>query len=142
MSGPAGLPIISILGWAAVGFGALFLILGVRTLVSARRRHRTWTRVPGLIVGSRLDSSGDSSSGFRYQVSFDWQGRTVTFWNRFVTSGGFDKTGQNVEVQVNPENPDDAVVSRGIAGGQTVGIAFTAFGLLALVVGLVFRLRG
>ena len=143
MSGqPGGLPIFAILSWAIVGFGALFLILGVSTLTSSARRNRSWVRVPGRIVGSRLDSLNDSSGGFRYQVSFDWQGRTVTFWNRFVTSGGIDRTGSEVEVLVDPAHPDDAVVSRGIAGGAAVGVAFVVFGAVALIVGIILRLAG
>lgn len=143
MSGVTGnLPVFAIVGWSVLAFGALFLILGVRVLMSSARRSKTWIRVPGRIVGSRLDSLGDSAGGFRYQISFDWHGRTVSFWNRFVTSGGFDKTGREVEVMVNPDDPDDAVVSRGIIGGQAVGVSFVAFGLIALIFGVMFRLRG
>lgn len=143
MSGPPGhLPILTIVGWAAVAFGALFLLLGVGALVTSARRSKTWIRVPGRIVGSRLDSLGDSSSGFRYQVSFDWHGRTVTFWNRYTSSGGVDRTGEAVEVQVDPADLNDAVVSRGVMGGQAVGVAFVVFGVVALVVGIILRLAG
>lgn len=134
------LPILTIVGWAAVAFGALFLLLGVGALVTSARRSKTWIRVPGRIVGSRLDSLGDSSSGFRYQVSFPFQGRTVTFWNRYTTSGGVDRTGAEVEVLVDPDNVNDAVVSRGVMGGQAVGVAFVVFGVVALVVGIILRL--
>lgn len=41
---------------------------------------------------------------------------------------------------VNPEDPDDAVVSAGLVGGAAVGPALLLFGLAAAVVGL-FLLR-
>lgn len=53
-----------------------------------------------------------------------------------------DRTGEAVEVQVDPANLNDAVVSRGVMGGQAVGVAFVVFGVVALVVGIILRLAG
>ena len=69
---------------------------------------------------------------FRSRVAYVWNGRERAFWNRFTATTMTDPVGREVEVLVNPEDPDDAVVAGGLAGGSVVGFALLAFGILAL----------
>lgn len=120
-------------GPAVVAFGAIFLTVGVSTLLTARRRRRTWVPRPGRVVGSRLDGDGH----LRLQVTFQDRGRDITFWNRFTSSTGVDQIGRDVDVLVNPEDPTDAVVVRGAAPPSLVAVAFLVFGTVAAAVGIV-----
>lgn len=84
-------------------------------------------------MSSRLDGDGHQ----RFEVEYrDRAGTPIRFWNRFTTSGGRDRTGERVDVLVNPAKPGDAVISGGAATGRLVGSALLAFGTLAEVVGV------
>ena len=119
-------------------FGALFLVMGGSTLVSSRLRQRTWLPQTGRVVGSRLDGDGH----IRAQVAFQYEGRPITFWNRFNTGTVIDPLGRDVDILVNPADPTDAVVVRGAARPSTVGWAFVAFGVIAVVIGIVLTVAG
>jgi len=122
--------------WAGVvvlAFGGLFVVIGVLTTNADRRRRRTWIALTGVVVGSRLDGDGHQ----RFQVEYrDRTGVPIRFWNRFTASGGRDRTGEPVDVLVNPADPHDAVISGGAATGRLVGSALFAFGALAEVIGV------
>ena len=111
--------------------GLLALGHGLRTILDGRRRKQSWRTVPGRVVASRLDDGA-----FRCQVAFDHDGREIRFWNRFTSTGVLDPVGREVEVLVDPADPSQAVVSRGLAGAGAAGLGFCAFGVLATVVGL------
>lgn len=115
---------------AFLGMGAVFTIIGATILVGAVRRRRRWRRHPGRVVASRLDDGR-----FRYQVAFDHDGREIRFWNRYTTSFGGDPVGREVEVLVDPDDPSRAVVSKGQAPPEAVGVALLAFGVVAMVIG-------
>ena len=117
---------------AIIVVGLLVGGIGVSTLLGGRRRRESWERVPGRVIGSRL-----SDNQLRCQVTFVLRGREVTFWNRYSSSFVIDPVGREVEVLVNPENPQDAVVARGLAGSNAVGISFVVFGVVALGFGTV-----
>ena len=123
---PAWIPLVVVL------FGLFFLASGVRTVLAGRQRAQTWRTVPGRVVASRLDDGQ-----FRCQVAFTLDGREVRFWNRFTSSALSDPVGRDVEVLVDPDDPSQAVVSRGLVGASVVGLAFCAVGALATVIGLV-----
>lgn len=126
--------------WGAVAVlavGGVFVVMGVLTTTADRRRRRSWLPVTGVVVGSRLDGDGHQRCQVEYR---DRTGRLVRFWNRFTTGGGTDRTGQTVEVLVNPVDPQDAVVSSGAATGRLVGSALLAFGALAELVGVLLVL--
>ena len=130
-------PLTTLIPVVLVAFGLLFFAIGVNTLRGGRRRGRDWERVPGRVIGSRLDSMGSGDGQLRCQVAFGYQGREVVFWNRYTSSFGVDPVGREVEVLVNPADPHDAVVAGGLAGAKAVGVSFLAFGGIAVVVGLV-----
>jgi Protein of unknown function (DUF3592) len=115
---------------SALGFGVLFAAMGVATLVRAARRRRHWHVHQGTVVASRLDDGQ-----FRFQVAFAYGGREIRFWNPYTTASGVDPVGRDVEVLVNPDDPAQAVVSRGQSRPEVVGAAFLAFGVVALLIG-------
>lgn len=117
-------------GLAVLALGVIFVSLGILTLVRARRRQRGWRSYHGKVVASRL-----SGGHIRFQVAFDHDGREVRFWNRYTSAGGVDPVGRELEVLVNPADPNDAVVSRGATHPLAVGAGFVVFGVLALTVG-------
>ncbi len=119
-------------------FGALFLAMGGSTLVGSRRRQRNWLPQTGRVVGSRLDGDGQ----IRAQIAFHFEGRPITFWNRFTTGTGIDPVGRDVDILVNPADPTDAVVVRGAGRPSVVGWAFVAFGVIAVVVGIILIVTG
>jgi Protein of unknown function (DUF3592) len=123
---------MSVLPLAFLAFGLLFVLLGVTSLVRHRRRRSSWSTFPGRVVGSRLDDGQ-----IRSRVAYVHDGREVTFWNRYTSTTMTDPVGREVEVLVNPDDPNDAVVSGGLVGGGTVGIAMLFFGAAAIVFGLV-----
>ena len=122
--------LLSWLPWAFLAFGLMFIFLGLRTVTGERRRRESWPTYPGWVVGSRL-SDGQTQS----RVSYQRDGREITFWNRYSSTTMSDPVGREVEVMVNPEDPDDAVVGHGLVGGGLVGLAFIVFGAMALVGG-------
>ena len=113
-------------------FGLFFLGSGVRTVLVGRQRAQTWRTFPGRVVASRLDDGQ-----YRCQVAYHQDGREIRFWNSFTSSALSDPVGRAVEVLVDPDDPSQAVVSRGLVGASTVGWAFCAVGALATVIGLV-----
>ena len=117
----SGLPLVFVV------VGVLFVVLGAVTVVRDRARRRDWPTTPGRVVASRLEDGQ-----FRSRVAYVWDGREHAFWNRFSATALTDPVGREVEVLVNPEDPGDAVVSRGLVGGSVVGFALAAFGLVAL----------
>lgn len=121
-----------LLSLGAALLGALFVVLGVRALVSSRRQRRTWLPRPGRVVATRLDDGQ-----VRSQVAYLRDGAEVRFWNRSTSSVVLDPVGRDVTVLVNPDDPHDAVVSGGLVGGSTVGVVFVLTGALMVVVGLV-----
>jgi hypothetical protein len=114
------------LSLAALVVGLVCVILGTVTVIRDRRRRAEWPRYPGRVVTSRLDDGK-----IRFQVSYVRDGRQITFWNRFTAP--VDPMGQDVQVLVNPENPDDALVSRGLIGGSSLGLGVIGFGVFVLV---------
>lgn len=128
------MPIGNVLSGLPVGFvvvGVVFLGLGTRSLIQGSRRRESWPTFPGRVVGSRLDDGQ-----IRSQVSYQRDGRDIVFWNRFTATTTTDPVGREVEVMVNPDDPDDAVVGRGLAGGASVGVAFVVFGAVAVMAGI------
>ncbi|WP_375433490.1 DUF3592 domain-containing protein [uncultured Friedmanniella sp.] len=119
-----------------LGVGLLAVVLGTLAVVRDRRRRNEWTSYPGRVVGSRLDDGQ-----IRCRVSYVRDGREVIFWNRFSSTTMSDPVGREVEVLVNPENPDDAMVSRGLVGGTAFGFGLLGFGVLASVVGATWLRR-
>jgi hypothetical protein len=115
--------------------GLAFVGLGLATLRAGRQRARTWRTVRGRVVASRLDDGQ-----VRSQVAFHHDGREIRFWNRYSSTVVSDPVGREVQVLVDPADPSRAVVSRGLSGPGTTGLAFAAFGVLATVVGLVLVL--
>ena len=111
-----------------LGFGLLLVVIGLITLTRDRRRRESWQSYPGRVVASRLEDGQ-----FRSCVAYLRDGREVTFWNRFTGSALTDPVGREVEVLVNPEDPGDAVVSGGLAGGSTVGTGVTVVGAVAVL---------
>ncbi len=126
---------MGVLPVAVLAFGLLFVVLGSSTLLQARRRRRHWTPYPGRVVATKLDDGQVSS-----RIADVREGRERQFWNRFTSTTVTDPVGREVEVLVNPDDPDDAVVGAGLAGGAAVGSALLLFGVVAVVVGL-FLLR-
>lgn len=124
--------VAALISLGAVLLGALFVVLGVRALVSDGRRRRTWLPFPGRVVASRLDDEQ-----VRCQVAYLRDGTEVRFWNRYTSTVLLDPVGREVGVLVNPEDPADAVVSSGLVSGSTVGVVFVVAGALAVAVGLV-----
>jgi hypothetical protein len=122
---------------AFLGFGLLFVVLGARTVFRDRHRRSEWLPAPGRVVASRL--SGDDGQ-LQCQVAYRREGREVLFWNPFSSTTMGDPVGREVEVLVNPDDPADAVVSRGLAGGSITGYVFIAFGLFAVAFGA-YQLR-
>lgn len=122
---------LSWLPWGFLAFGLLFIVLGASTVIKDRRRRESWPTFPGRVVGSRLDDGQTQS-----QVSYLRDGRAIVFWNRFTSTTVTDPVGREVEVMVNPEDPSDAVVGRGLVGGSAAGIGFLVFGVIATVVGV------
>lgn len=118
---------MSLLPLVLVVVGGLSVVLGGVTVVRDRQRRRDWRIAPGRVVASRLEDGQ-----FRSRVAYVRDGRERAFWNRFSATALTDPVGREVEVLVNPENPDDAVVSRGLVGGSVVGLGFAAFGMVAL----------
>jgi hypothetical protein len=60
--------------WAAVtllAVGGLFVVLGLLTLNSARRKRRSWMPMTGQVIGSRFDGDGH----LRLQVEYRNSGR-------------------------------------------------------------------
>ncbi len=106
--------------------GLLLMVLGLVLLLRDRRRRAEWPSYPGRVVTSRLDDGK-----IRYQVTYRRDGREATFWNRYYAVT--DPVGREVEVLVNPDDPDDALVSAGNGGGSRVGLGLAAFGLLVVV---------
>ena len=111
----------------AVVVGVLFVVLGAAAVLRDHRRRQDWPTTPGRVVASRLEDGQ-----FRSRVAYVWNGRERAFWNRFTATAVTDPVGREVEVLVNPEDPGDAVVATGLAGGSVVGFALLAFGILAL----------
>jgi hypothetical protein len=127
-------------GLLPVGFvviGGFFVLRGLGGLRADRRRRASWLTFPGRVVGSRTVSGGDSTDQTQCQVAYLRDGHEVVFWNRFTSTMVRSPHGRVVEVLVNPHDAGDAVVSRGLAGGGTMGVALTLVGALAVVVGLV-----
>ena len=126
--------------WLPIGitcFGLVFVAIAAKTLRDSRRQRRTWILRPGRIVRSRLDTDG-----IRFQVAFDNNGTEQTFWNRFYSGSGIDPVGKTVDVRVNPQNPADAVVVRGVAAtGMVTAVAFLVFGAFATTIGAVLLSR-
>jgi len=118
---------MSLLPLVLVVVGVLSVVLGGVTVVRDRQRRQDWQATPGRVVASRLEDGQ-----FRSRVAYVWEGRERAFWNRFSATALTDPVGREVEVLVNPEDPDDAVVSRGLVGGSVVGLGFAAFGIVAL----------
>jgi hypothetical protein len=114
-----------------LAFGVIFAVLGARTMIVGRRQREQWQRVPGRVVGSRLDDGQ-----IRSQVAFRHADRDVVFWNRYSTTMASDPVGREVVVLVNPADPSDAVVAGGLAGSGAVGVGLLTFGVLAGVVGV------
>jgi hypothetical protein len=114
---------------AFLGYGAFFVVAGATILVRAGRRRRQWRTYPGGVVASRLDDGQ-----FRFQVAFDHDGREIRFWNRHTAGLGVDPVGRDVEVLVNPADPNQAVVSKGQSRPEVVGVAFLVFGVVAMVI--------
>ena len=125
-------PDVSWFPLALLAVGLVFTVLGLRTLIVGRRRREQWQRVPGRVVGSRLDDGH-----LRSQVAFRHAGRDFVFWNRYSTTMTGDPIGRQVEVLVNPADPSDAVVAGGSAGSGATGAALLTFGVMACGVGLV-----
>lgn len=125
---PTHVPALLCVGFLLLGL--FFVGSGIRTLAAQSRRSRTWVRMPGRVVASRLD--GDLT---RSQVAFRLQERTVLFWNRYTSTTVRDPVGRDVQVLVNPADPHDAVVESGLVGGSLVGVLF-------VVLGSVFALAG
>lgn len=115
--------------------GALFVVLGARTLAAVRRRRLTWLAYPGRVVATRPD--GDQT---RSQVAYERDGTKVLFWNRYTSTVVRSPVGREVPVLVNPADPHDAVVAGGIVDGSTVGVVFVVAGSLAVTIGLVVGL--
>jgi hypothetical protein len=124
--------LLSVMPLAFIAFGLLFVVIGATTLVRHRRRSQSWRTYPGRVVGSRLDDGQ-----IRSRVAYVQDGREYTFWNRFTSTTMTDPVGREVEVLVNPEDPNDAVVSGGLVGGGTVSWAMLLFGAAAVVFGFV-----
>lgn len=117
---------------AFLAFGLLFTGLGISTLRKNRRRREEWVALPGRVVGSRLSGDGQ----VQCRVAYHRDGREVIFWNRYTSTTMSNPVGRAVEVLVNPDHPDDAVVSRGLVSGGLVGWAFLAFGLVFVVIAI------
>jgi hypothetical protein len=126
-------PVTNLVSWLPLGllaFGLLFVVLGLASWTKDRRRRASWLFFPGRVVASRLDDGQ-----LRSRVAYLRDGREVTFWNPFTSTALTDPVGREVDVLVNPADSDDAVVSAGLAGGGTVGIALAAFGVVAVAAG-------
>lgn len=116
-----------------LAFGVLFVVLGIRMLTGDRRRRRTWERFPGRVVASRMDDGQ-----VRCQVVYQRRdGTNVPFWNRYTSTMVGDPVGRQVEVLVNPADPRDAVVGRGLVGGGFVGVVFVVVGAFVALGGAV-----
>ena len=127
------MPATNLTSWlplGLLGFGLLFVILGLTTWTKDRRRRASWLPFRGRVVASRLDDGQ-----FQSRVAYLRDGHELTFWNRFTSTALTDPVGREVDVLVNPGDPDDAVVSAGLARGGTVGIALTVCGAVAAVAG-------
>jgi hypothetical protein len=126
-------PVSDLTSWLPLGllaFGVLFVIHGYATWTRDRRRRASWLPYPGRVVATRLDDGQ-----FHSRIAYLRDGHELTFWNRFTSTALTDPVGREVDVLVNPDDPDDAAVSAGLAGGGTVGIVLMAFGVLAALVG-------
>ena len=114
--------------------------------MTVERSRASGTRsiaVPQNGMGRRGDATDRGADGqIRAQVAFQYEGRPITFWNRFTTGTGIDPVGRDVDILVNPADPTDAVVVRGATRPSTVGWAFVAFGVIAVVIGIVLTVAG
>lgn len=115
--------------------GLVFAAVGIGILRGGRRRARSWTVVPGTVVGARWDRNNDS----RYlEVSYTGpDGLPRTFVNRYGSTMLRVPTGQQVRVLVNPAKPDDAVLTGARHGGGCLGLGFFVLGGIFAVVGVV-----
>ena len=120
----------SVLPLALFVIGLLLAALGVETRRRDRRRREEWVTYPGRVVASRLEDGQ-----FRSCVAYQRDGREVVFWNRFSATALTDPVGREVEVLVNPDDPDDAVVGRGAVNGSSVAAALVIGGALVASVG-------
>jgi len=123
------------LPWALLLGGLLFAGLGGKTLADTRRQRETWQRARGVVVGSR--SADTDTSQVYLQVSYEYLGTRRTFWNRYSSTPLGQTSGREVDILVNPEDPQEAVVARGAASGGVIAVVFVLFGVVALTVGLV-----
>lgn len=127
--------VMSLIRPAFVVIGLIVAVIGSGTIARARRRRRTWRAAAGTVVASRLDGDGH----VRFQVAFDHAGREVRFWNRYTSASGVDPVGRRVELLVNPDDPSEAVVTRGGPPAEVVGAVFVAVGVAAAMSGLLVR---
>lgn len=149
-----GCMVLFFLVFAVVGGGILwFLLLRPVMKVAAAR---SWSPVPCTVVESRVDeSSSDDGTTYRpliiatyaqdgaeYRAPYDFSGN--------VYSGGYEgkaeivaryPVGAHTTCYVNPEDPTESVISRGLAGSYFFGL-FGLFFFLPGAIGVFWVLSG
>lgn len=129
--------------WSYLGYLPWAFVLG--GLLFGRHRRQDAGQHPAaardlaaaarVVVGSR--SADTETSQVYLHVSYEYAGEQRTFWNRYSSTPLGRTTGRNVDILVNPEDPQEAVVATGAANGRAFGISFALLGLVVLTVGLV-----
>jgi len=116
--------------------GAVFAVVGVSSLRSAREFRKDAQRVPGVVTDLRYVSSQGQSGGVYFPVL-----RFATADGRHVDTQGMDgrspapaRVGQQVLVLYDPANPLGATIEGGQSGCLLA--VFPAVGVVLLVVGV------
>lgn len=147
-----------------IPFGSVFLLIGLLTLnpllirpFEKMRTAKTWSAIPATVISSKVKSH-DSDDGTTYSVYIayryrigdkEYLGDRYTFMSG--SSSGYEKKaevvrhypkGQTFDVYVNPVNPAESVVKRGISGESFLGLlplVFVIIGATVMIAG--FRVK-
>lgn len=132
---PSGSVVPTLLPLAFAAFGLVFVAVGARTVVTARRFLRTAHRVPGLVTELQY-RSGDSGGLWYPVLRFTTEdGRQVDTTAMYGTSPAPARAGERVTVLYDPARPTRAAL-HGRVGGTLLGGVFVVLGGVFAAVGL------
>lgn len=122
------------IGPVLIALGAALAVVGVVLSLRAGRRRSSWITVPGRVIGATDEPAGMVTQ----HISYRHANRKHEL-SRRISGAASRAGGTDVELLVNPDDPDRAVVVGG-TGPRATGFALILSGLIAVVIGLVLTL--